>query len=72
MVSGKDQAVAMVFGKHTYGEGSPRPQAYFNKLDTGAQSGVIALLPCVESDWPDNSTITQTLIVVPGTPDDVP
>lgn len=58
MVSGDTQAVAIVFGKEEVGQGTPPPKAYFNKIDTGEKSGVIALLPCIESDWPDNSILT--------------
>lgn len=74
MVSGTTQAVAVVFGKTQTGQSSsgiPPPNAYFNKKDYGAASGVVALLPCVESDWPDNSILTQTLVIVPGATSDV-
>jgi len=73
MVSGDAQAVAMVFGKTEYGYGKKAsdPRCVFNRNDYGAKSGVTTLLPGVESDWPDYSTIVQHLAIVPGAPADV-
>jgi len=74
MVSGTKHAVAMVFGTVEFGQGKKNsdPRCVFNRNDYGAKSGVTTLLPGIESDWPDNSTLIQHLAIVPGTPDDVP
>lgn len=73
MVSGETQAVAMVFGTKEFGQGTKAsdPRCVFNRNDYGAKSGVTTLLPGVESDWPDNSTLVQHLAIVPGSPEEV-
>jgi len=74
MLSGDTVAVAMVFGKNDEGTGtntSSIPNCVFNRNDYGSTSNVNTLLPAVESDWPDNSTLTQHLVIVAGAPSDV-
>jgi hypothetical protein len=73
MLSGDTVAVAMVFGKNDKGTSNYTsvPDCVFNRNDYGSTSGVNTLMPAVESDWPDNSTLVQNLIVVPGAPSDV-
>jgi hypothetical protein len=74
MLSGDTVAIAMVFGKNNKGTGtntSSVPNCVFNRNDYGSTSNVNTLLPAVESDWPDNSTLVQNLVIVPGAPSDV-
>ena len=70
MAYGDTQAVALVFGKTEMGDPAYKLQTSFNKLDQPKENLNI-LLPAVETDWPDNNTLTQILIIVPGAPSDV-
>ncbi|MFP6899374.1 MAG: hypothetical protein VCA36_00435 [Opitutales bacterium] len=70
MVYGDKQAVAIVFGKREYGNTKGGPRVVFNKIDR-PDHGVVVLLPAIETDWPDHSIITQTLVLVIGSPDEV-
>lgn len=70
MVEGDTQAVAMVFGKNSYGPGGTSgPRAVFNNQNYGT---VLTLMPAVEVTWPNYRVLTQYLAIVPGTPSDVP
>lgn len=70
MAYGERQAVAVVFGTGEMGNAKYHTRCVYNKTDfVGEQVNV--MLPGVESDWPENSTLTQTLILVVGTPADV-
>ena len=60
----------MVFGKTEMGNPAYKLQVSFNKLDQ-LQANLNILLPAVETHWPDNKTLTQVLIIVPGAPSDV-
>ncbi len=70
MAYGDKQAVAMVFGKSEMGDPVHKLQVSFNKLDQ-PQANLSLLLPAVEASWPDDATLTQVLIIVPGAPADV-
>lgn len=70
MSYGSGQAVAIVFGKTEQGDPTYKLRASFNKLDLRNENLNI-LLPAVEASWPDNKTLTQVLIIVPGAPEDV-
>jgi hypothetical protein len=73
MLSGDTVAVAMVFGKNDNGTSNYTsvPKCYFNRNDYGTTSNVNTLLPAIESDWPNDSTLVQHLIIVAGAPADV-
>jgi hypothetical protein len=70
MACGPDQAVALVFGKTNMGDAKYKLQVSFNKQDLPNHE-LNVLLPAVETTWPDNTTLTQVLVIVPGAPDDV-
>lgn len=70
MAYGKDQAVAIVFGKTEHGDPARKLQASFNKLDL-PKANLNILMPAIETSWPDDTTLTQVLILVPGAPADV-
>ncbi len=70
MAYGKDQAVAIVFGKAEHGDTAYKLQVSFNKLDL-PKANLNILMPAVETSWPDDKTLTQVLILVPGAPADV-
>ena len=70
MAYGKDQAVAIVFGKTELGDQGNKLQVVFNKLDL-PEENLNILMPAVETSWPDHKTLTQVLILVPGAPADV-
>jgi hypothetical protein len=63
-------AVALVFGKREYAENEHGTRVVFNKLDW-PQHRLNVLLPAIETDWPDDSILTQELIIVVGAPEDV-
>lgn len=63
-------AVAVVFGKKTCVPNKHKTRLVFNKLDL-PRSRLNILLPGVETDWPDDSVLTQVLCLVVGNPDDV-
>ena len=70
MAYGDTQAVAMVFGKAGLGDPAFKLQVSFNQLDL-PKANLNILLPAVELTWPDDHTLTQILIIVPGSPADV-
>ena len=70
MACSEDLAVAVVFGKTEFGDRRYKTQSVFNKLDW-PKDNVNVLMPAVETDWPDDSTLTQILIFVVGAPGDV-
>ncbi len=70
MAYGKDQAVAIVFGKTEHGDPACKLQVSFNKMDL-PEANLNILMPAVETSWPDHKTLTQVLILVPGAPADV-
>jgi len=62
--------LAIVFGKKEFGEKKYDTRVVFNKQDL-PHHRLSNLLPGIETDWPDNATLTQTLVIVVGAPDDV-
>ena len=70
MAYGDDQAVAIVFGKAEHGDPAFKLKVSLNKLDL-PKANLNILMPAVETSWPDDKTLTQILIFVPGAPADV-
>jgi len=72
MAYGQKQALAIVFGVGRIGPAQKQfnTQPVYNKRDF-ANHKLNCLLPGVETDWPDDATLTQTLIFVVGEPTDV-
>ena len=70
MAYGRNQAVAIVFGKTAHGDAAYKLEASCNKLDL-PKANLNVLMPAVETSWPDHKTLTQVLIFVPGAPADV-
>jgi len=70
MACSDELAMAVVFGKTEFGDRRYKVQSVFNKLDW-PKDNLNVLMPAVNTDWPDNSTLTQTLIFVVGAPGDV-
>jgi len=62
--------VAVVFGDAEAGESPHQTSPVFNKQDLPGHR-LNVLLPGVETNWPENATLTQTLIFVVGEPNDV-
>ena len=60
-------AVGIVFGSKQVPENGHRTKLTFNKMDL-PQHRLNVLMPAVESDWPDGSSLTQTLAIVVGAP----
>ena len=65
MAYGDSVGLAVVFG-----EMETETQVVFNKQDL-PNHNLNVLLPGIETDWPDNSTLSQTIIFVVGEPADV-
>ncbi len=70
MAYGDRLAVAVVFGKMETNVSPHKTNLVFNKQDL-PQHNLNVLLPGIETDWPDNTTLSQTLIFVVGEPLDV-
>lgn len=61
---------AVVFGKMQAPKNDYHTQLSFNRLYQ-PQPNLNILLPAVETDWPDDATLVQTLVLVVGKPDEV-
>jgi len=70
MAYGDTQAVAVVFGEAEAEKTPHNTRVVFNKQDLPAHK-LNVLLPGVETSWPDNATLTQTLVFLVGTPSEV-
>ena len=70
MAYGDRLAVGVVFGKHDGQNEKHDTRPVFNKLDL-PRHNLNILLPAIETDWPDNATLTQTLVFLVGEPSDV-
>lgn len=70
MAYGDKIALAVVFGETESDQSPHETHVVFNKQDL-PQHNLNVLLPGIETDWPDNSTLRQTLIFVVGEPSDV-
>ena len=63
-------AMAVVFGEKETDQSPHKTHVVFNKQDL-PQHKLNVLLPGIETDWPDHTTLSQTLIFVVGEPSDV-
>lgn len=70
MAYGDQVALSIVFGQRPVAPNPFHTQLVFNRLDQ-PQHNLNILLPGVETDWPDNATLAQTLVLVAGEPRDV-
>jgi len=70
MAYGDSVGLAVVFGEMETDKSEHKTQVVFNKQDL-PNHNLNVLLPGIETDWPDNSTLSQTIIFVVGEPADV-
>ncbi|WP_435895631.1 hypothetical protein [Oceaniferula spumae] len=63
-------AFAVAFGAKQIPKNDHKTQLAFNKLDL-PQHRLNILLPAIETNWPENSSLTQSLIFIVGSPSDV-
>ncbi len=70
MAYGDKLAVAVVFGEGESKDSPYKTRVVFNKQDL-PEHKLNVLLPGIETDWPNDATLTQTLIFVVGNSEDV-
>lgn len=70
MAHSDELAVGVVFGNRQVPENPYGTRLAFNKLDL-PNHRLNVLLPAIETSWPDNAVLTQTLVFVVGAPSDV-